>query len=292
MCVFEATTGGNTSGWNNFHDLPKRNRNRTAEARIARPRSLGEIGVGGGLLFFLLLRNGGRVFVRNLALDPHEVGDVAAGIAEGGNEELIPEGCTIDAVVEQADGHVVAGFDRLADALGCLGIRFWTLQEATIAAEDLIQRVAGEVEKSLTGIDDRVVGQRGVRDHEVLLGRLEGLDEGEVRVIEDLVGEALRLGKETTGLSGGLAPLVKQLGGSLIAQVGADGAPQLLVFLLEEGDGLLKRLEEELLANARALGVLAVAFALRGKGTTTRKNWVSDGSKQKPDSDRIQSMII
>lgn len=148
-----------------------------------------------GLFFFLLLGDGCRVLIRHFALDPDKVGHFARGVAEGRNEELIPEGGPVDTVVEQTDGHVVALLDGLADAFDVLGIRLGALQEAAIAAQNLVERVSRQVEETLRSVDDRIVRKAGVGDDKVLLGRLEGLDEGEIGVVQDLVGDSLRGGE-------------------------------------------------------------------------------------------------
>jgi len=43
----------------------------------------------------------------------------------------------------------------------------------------------------------------------------------------------------------------------------ADAGAELVVLVLEEGDGLLERFEEELLPDPRSLGVLSVALSVR-----------------------------
>ena len=78
--------------------------------------------------------------------------------------------------------------DGPADLLDCLRIGLGTLQEAAVASQDLVQGVPRQVEEALRRVHDGIVGKAGIRDDEVLLGGLEGLDEGEVRIVEDLAG--------------------------------------------------------------------------------------------------------
>ena len=142
-----------------------------------------------------------------------------------------------------------------------LGVGFRALQETAVASENLVQRVAGEIEETLTGVDNGIVGEGWVGDDKVLLRRLQGLDEGKVRVIEDLVGNALGTGEQAVDAgAGGL--FVQEGVGFLVAEVRTDGVLEFLVLFLEESDGLLEGFQQELLADAGALGVFAVAFTV------------------------------
>mmetsp|Transcript_23457 Transcript_23457/g.65119 ORF Transcript_23457/g.65119 Transcript_23457/m.65119 type:complete len:229 (-) Transcript_23457:1142-1828(-) len=131
--------------------------------------------LGLGLLFFFLLLfldDGCGVRITNLALDADKVGNVSCGVSEGGNEELVPKGRPVDAVVEQTHAEVGSLFDGVPDALDGLGVRFGPLQKPAVTPEDLVQRVSGEIQKALGGVNDGVVREGRVRDHKVLLGRL------------------------------------------------------------------------------------------------------------------------
>jgi hypothetical protein len=216
-------------------------------------------------VFFLLLGHSRRILIRHLALDTDKVGHFTIGIAQGRNEELIPEGSSIDTVVEQAHGHVVSLFDGLADTFDVFGVGFGSLQETAIASQDLIQTVPGQVEETLRSIHNRIVWKRWVRDHKVLLRRLQRLDEGEVWVIQNLVGNTLARGEQSVDIvTGRFGLLVEQRGCLGISQVRADRPTELFVLLLEEGNGLLQRFQQELLADARALGMFTIAFTIDG----------------------------
>lgn len=209
----------------------------------------------------LLLGDSGSVLVTDLALNTNKVGNVAIGITERSDEELVPEGRTIDTVVEQADRHIIALFDGLADTFDSFGIGLGTLQEAAITSQNLVERVTGKVEETLTGVDNRIVRQGGIGDNKVLLCRLEGLDEREVRIVQDLVGNALRTGKETVD-TGTTALRLQQHVGLLVAEVRADRVAELLILFLQESNRLLERLEQELLADTRTLRVFTIAFTV------------------------------
>ena len=78
-----------------------------------------------------------------------------------------------------------AGLSRsAADDVDGLGVGAGPLEEAAVATDDLVHAVARELEKALTRVDDRVVGQRGVRDGEVLLRRLQRHHEPKVGLHE------------------------------------------------------------------------------------------------------------
>lgn len=228
-------------------------------------RTLLGVGTSRRFLVFLLLGDGRSVLVRHLALHSDKVGDVAVGIAERGNEELIPKGSAVYAVIEQANRHVVALFDGLADAFDCLGVGLGALEEAAIAAQNLVERVTRKVEETLRRIHDGIVGEGRVGNDEVLLRRLEGLDEGKVGVVQHLVGDALRRRDETIHVAAALG--LEQLVGLVVAQVAPDRVAELLVLFLQECHRLLEGFQQELFADAGALGVLAVALTELGEGT-------------------------
>mmetsp|Transcript_115 Transcript_115/g.260 ORF Transcript_115/g.260 Transcript_115/m.260 type:complete len:208 (-) Transcript_115:660-1283(-) len=148
-------------------------------------------------LFLLFLDNRRRICITNLALDAHKIGNVSSGITKSSNEELIPKGGSIDSVIQQTNTKVVAVFNGISDTFHGLGVCFGPLQKSTVSAKDLIKRVARKVQESLRGINDRIVGKGWIRDHKVLLRRLERLDEGKVGVVQDLVGGALGQGGQS-----------------------------------------------------------------------------------------------
>mmetsp|Transcript_6625 Transcript_6625/g.20142 ORF Transcript_6625/g.20142 Transcript_6625/m.20142 type:complete len:415 (-) Transcript_6625:14-1258(-) len=207
---------------------------------------------------FLDLVDGNLV---DLALDADEVDDLAVGVAEGGDKELVPEGRAVGLVVEEADGGVDAVGDALADDVDHLGIGPGPLEEAAVAADDLLDPVAGEVEEALRGVDDGVVGEGGVGDGEVALGGLEGHHQSKIGLHELLRradGRRGRLGAEEQRLfrRARLEDVVGGLGTAV-----ADGPSQLFVLAPEFLDLLEEGLEEELLPDARPLGVLPIPLA-------------------------------
>jgi hypothetical protein len=214
-----------------------------------------------GLFLLLLLGDSRRVLIRDLTLDTNKVGDISVRVAEGRNEKLVPESSSVDTVVEQADRHVVTLLDGVTDTLDSLGISLRTLQETAVTSQNLVQGVPRKIQETLTGIDNRVVGQTWVGDDKVLLGRLQGLDKGKVRVVEDLVGDSLT-GRQESVDAVGVGAIIEELLSLFVAQVRADGGLELFVLLLEQGNTLLQALEQELLADAGALGVFAITFTV------------------------------
>jgi hypothetical protein len=216
-------------------------------------------------VFFLLLGDRGGVLVRHLALDTDKVGDFAIGIAQRRDKELIPKRRTVDTVIQQADGHVIALFNRLANAFDVLGVGFGALQEAAIASENLVERVSRQVEEALRGVNNRIVGQRWVRHDKVLLRSLQRLDETEIGIVQHLVGNALTTGEKSVDIVRAVLlrrSLVEQRFRLVVAQMRANGTLEFLVLFLEQCDRLLQRFEQKLFANARALCVFAIAFTV------------------------------
>jgi hypothetical protein len=217
-------------------------------------------------LLFLLLGDGGSILIRDLALHADKVGDIAGRVAERSNKELIPKRGAIDAIIQQTHGHVIALFNRLADAFDTFGIGLWTLQKATIASENLIERISRQIQESLTGIDNGIVRQGRIGHDKVLLRRLQRLDEAKVGIVEYLVGNALRTGQQAVDTAVGVTigtGLVQERLGLFRAEMRTNAILELFILLLEQRHRLLQRLEEELFANARALGVFAVAFTVK-----------------------------
>mmetsp|Transcript_24786 Transcript_24786/g.98408 ORF Transcript_24786/g.98408 Transcript_24786/m.98408 type:complete len:313 (-) Transcript_24786:42-980(-) len=197
----------------------------------------------------------------DLALDADVVDDGAVGVAERRDEELVPEGRAVGFVVEQADRRVDARLDALADDVDGLGVGAGPLEEAAVAADNLLHGVPRELQEALARVHDGVVGERRVRHREVLLRRLERHHESEVG-LHELLRRADRrrrgLGAQQQRLLGRarVQDLVR-----LVGRVVANDAAQRLVLGAQVRHLLEQRLEQKLLANARPLGVLAVALA-------------------------------
>ena len=87
----------------------------------------------------------------------------------------------------------------LSHLLDCLGVGVRALQEPAVPPKHLRKSVTRQAEEALSSVHDGVVGEGGVGDDEVLLGGLEGLDEGEVGVVKDLVGRGGIFGDQGHG---------------------------------------------------------------------------------------------
>jgi len=190
------------------------------------------------LIIILLFANISGVLITNLALDTNVIRDVTGRIAQGSDEELVPECGTVNTVVEQANRHIGPLFDGATDLLDRLGISLWSLQETAITTQDLVKSVSSKVKETLGGIYNWVVRKRRVGNDEVLLGSLQSFDEREIWVIEDLVG-VHGGGSNKTSLAVGKL-LANQFIGFGSAEVRTDCLSELLVLILEQGDRLLK----------------------------------------------------
>mmetsp|Transcript_131469 Transcript_131469/g.195855 ORF Transcript_131469/g.195855 Transcript_131469/m.195855 type:complete len:288 (+) Transcript_131469:495-1358(+) len=148
----------------------------------------------------------------------------------------------------------------MTDTFDGLGVGFGPLQETAVTSQNLVQRISGKVEESLGRVDDGIVGKRRIGDDKVLLRSLQSLDETEIGIVEHLVGGTLRVGNQ-----GGIRCVVSGILGEkplglVVTQVLPDGAAEFLVLLLQKGNRLLERLEQELFADSASLGVFAIAF--------------------------------
>ena len=228
------------------------------------------------VLLFLLLGDGSSILVTDLALHTNKVGNVSASVTKCGDEELIPEGGTVDTVVQQAHRQIITLFNSMSNTFNSLGVSLGTLQETAITSQNLIQGVSGKIEKALGGVDDRVVGKRWVGDDKVLLGSLQSLNETEIRIVENLVGGTLR-GSDQSGI-GALATgiLSQQLLSLIITQVASERVAELLVLFLEESNGLLKRFQKELFTDAASLGVFTVALTALNKTGIRKDEFISN----------------
>mmetsp|Transcript_19410 Transcript_19410/g.37467 ORF Transcript_19410/g.37467 Transcript_19410/m.37467 type:complete len:402 (+) Transcript_19410:1409-2614(+) len=98
---------------------------------------------------------------------------VVVGVADRSQREHVPEGSTALGVVHQTHRTLLPETDGLADLRHGARVRARALQEAAVAAQNLLPGVLGEVQEALRGKHDGAVRQRGVRNDEVLLDALQ-----------------------------------------------------------------------------------------------------------------------
>mmetsp|Transcript_40837 Transcript_40837/g.127905 ORF Transcript_40837/g.127905 Transcript_40837/m.127905 type:complete len:357 (-) Transcript_40837:397-1467(-) len=211
----------------------------------------------------------------HLALHADVVDDGAVTRPQRRDKELVPERRAVLPVVEEADAHVALLLNGVADHLHRALVGARALQEAAVAAEDLIHGVARELREARRCEDDGVVRQRRIRDGEALLRRLQGVNEPVV-LLHDVHGGVdglavigivlqlervrvdARLGREDGGLR--LGAVVEDLvrhGRHL----GLHDVAQALVDFTQVVELVLQALEHKLLAQPRPLRVLTVAQA-------------------------------
>ena len=123
----------------------------------------------GGLPLRLRLHPGGHV-----GLHADEVGQRAVAVVDRRHRHLVPERGAVLAVVEQGDGDRLLRRQRPAQLRhrGPVGRR--ALQEAAVAAGDLVHRVAGDPGERRVDPDQRVVRQCRVADRERDVGGQHG----------------------------------------------------------------------------------------------------------------------
>jgi hypothetical protein len=119
-----------------------------------------------------------------LGLPPHPLGDVglhadgadqlAVAVEDRADRELVPERGAVAAVVEQRDGHRLAGAQRRPDRGdgGRVGAR--ALQEPAVAAHRLLEGVPGDPAEGGVDPDQRVVRPAWVGDRERDVGGDDG----------------------------------------------------------------------------------------------------------------------
>ena len=132
---------------------------------------------------------------RDIDLAREEIGQPAFRIADRRHQQTIPEHLAGLAIVENIGPHRHGGVDRGPDLRHRRGIRVGSLQEAAVAAENLVARVVAQPAESVVDKDDRVVGKPWVRDHHGHAGRPDGRGE-RVRApvaARDLVDDAGRV---------------------------------------------------------------------------------------------------
>lgn len=211
---------------------------------------------GGGhlSLLYLLIHHS----LGNLALNANKVDDIVLSVAQGGDEELIPEGSSVGLVVEKADGRIDALPDTLTNDIngGLVGAR--SLQEAAVTPEDLIEGVSGKVEEALRHVHDGIVGKTGVGDCKVLLRSRQSLHEAEIGLHEGLDRTKARRGGDGGELRRlARSNLLQQRLGP-IGKLRLDDVLQRGDLPLQSMDLLLQAFQKELLPKPTALGVLSV----------------------------------
>mmetsp|Transcript_5013 Transcript_5013/g.13324 ORF Transcript_5013/g.13324 Transcript_5013/m.13324 type:complete len:218 (+) Transcript_5013:2022-2675(+) len=96
-------------------------------------------------------------FRLNLRLHANVVDDAIVGVTKCRDEELVPERCSICLVVQDARRAVRSRGNRFADDIHVLRVGPRTLEEAAVASEHLLLRVASELVESRRRENDGVV---------------------------------------------------------------------------------------------------------------------------------------
>ena len=187
-------------------------------AVLLRPQPVAELGHQGGVP--VLQAGQALALQRHVDLAREEIGQDAVRVADGRHQQAVPERLARLAMVADVDLDRPAGLHGLADADHRPGIGLGALQEAAVAADDLLARVAGQAAEGIVDEDDRVVGQAGVRDHHGHARGAHGRREG-----VGLGVDAGDLGDDVVGVVG-LAGPVGQLAQAGDLRLGLGDAPE------------------------------------------------------------------
>jgi len=112
---------------------------------------------------------------RDVALDADEVGQHLPGVEHRGNQQLIPEGRAVLAVVADGGDALAPLGDGLANGVEPRLVGVVAVQEAAVAADHLVGGVAGDVGEGRVGVDDGHVLGLGIDDDDALAGGLDGV---------------------------------------------------------------------------------------------------------------------
>ena len=104
----------------------------------------------------------------HIDLDPDEVRQAALRVPHRGDRQLVPEGGSVLAVVQQLDGTRLAGPDRLAEAGDGRGVGVLALQKSAVAAEELLGHIPRHPLEPGADVHDGVVRLAGVGDRQPL----------------------------------------------------------------------------------------------------------------------------
>jgi hypothetical protein len=115
---------------------------------IARPD---EFDFGALLLCDIILRGG-------------EVEQPARFVADGADDERVPERCAVYFVIEDFGLDALSGSDGVADVIHDRPVRLRPLQKAAVPADGLFARIAGEPSEGVIDEHDRIVGLTWVRN--------------------------------------------------------------------------------------------------------------------------------
>lgn len=113
--------------------------------------------------------------MRNIVLNPDEIGQAILVTANRRNGELVPEHRTIFTVVPQPHPARTVVDNRLPYLLACLLIAVVALQKPTVPVENFFLGVARQAFESLVGVDENGVISLLLGDHQAVIGGVDRL---------------------------------------------------------------------------------------------------------------------
>ena len=115
---------------------------------------------------------------RHVCLHGHEMRQFAGVVADGGDGQLVPEGRPVFSVIAQGDLNralVSDGFPQLID-FGA--IRERALEKPAVEPNDFLFGVSRKLQEGGVGVNDRMIGEMGIRQNKGVLQHLGGAQPG------------------------------------------------------------------------------------------------------------------
>ncbi len=141
----------------------------TRQCRLERARPLIDLGFqlafrAGEFLGELLRPEVGGLPLSDIHLRGEEIGHAPGRVPHGRNEQGVPEGRPVLAVIEDLYVQILLLCNARMKPRPISGSGFRALQEAAVAAQDLVRAKARQLGKGVVGEDDRIVVLGGVGD--------------------------------------------------------------------------------------------------------------------------------
>ena len=106
------------------------------------------------------------------------MGEPPGVIAHRGDMQLVPEGPAVASIVPHHGANVLPLGERGTHRGDHVRFRVGALQESAVAAEDLVRRITGQLDKRRVDVDERVVVGKAVGDGDAQTGVIDRVDQG------------------------------------------------------------------------------------------------------------------
>jgi hypothetical protein len=111
----------------------------------------------------------------DVPLRTEQIRQIAILVVDRADMDRVPERRSVLAVVEDIDDRIFPAPHRFGELCDSRGLGAAPLQEAAIAADNLVAVIAGQIDKGLVAIDQRAIVLMRIGDgqrHACLFGRL------------------------------------------------------------------------------------------------------------------------